>query len=302
MSSIARIAMPADCRPVIALSRPEPGPLTRTSSSLTPNLLARSAHVSAARWAAKGVLLRLPLNPEVPAVAQHNTSALTSVMVTIVLLNVALMYATARVTLRRTFFRFDLAKSFLQTSADALSRPPRSICRAGPLAVGLLVTHLLDALLAGNCLLHALARPRVGSSALAAHRQTPAMPQAAVAVNLAQPRNILLHAAAELAFDDDFLVEIRVDPRDLILGQLDSFAGGIDFQGKTHLDRLGATDAVQISQRDVGRFSVRKVDTLNTRHSLAPPINDSITTCRISPRATSSVFSLSAFSPIGALT
>jgi len=28
---------------------------------LTPHLAARSAHVSAARWAANGVLLRLPL-------------------------------------------------------------------------------------------------------------------------------------------------------------------------------------------------------------------------------------------------
>src|SRR5580698_9358228 len=114
MSSIARITMPADCRPVIALSRPEPGPFTRTSSSFTPNFEARSAHVSAARWAANGVLLRLPLNPEVPAVAQHRTSPLTSVMVTIVLLNVALMYAIARVTFRRTFFRFDFAKPLLQ--------------------------------------------------------------------------------------------------------------------------------------------------------------------------------------------
>jgi hypothetical protein len=35
--------------------------------------------------------------------------------VTIVLLNVALMYAMARVTLRRTFFRFDFAKPFLQS-------------------------------------------------------------------------------------------------------------------------------------------------------------------------------------------
>ena len=89
MSSIARITIPADCSPVMALSRPEPGPFTRTSSSFTPNLLARSAQVSAARWAAKGVLLRLPLKPEVPAVAQHRTSPLTSVIVTIVLLNVA---------------------------------------------------------------------------------------------------------------------------------------------------------------------------------------------------------------------
>src|SRR5438552_6762986 len=100
-SSIALTDSPAACRAVIADSRPEPGPLTRTSISLRPNLLAFSAQVSAARWAAKGVLLRLPLKPTVPAEAKHRVSPLASVMVTIVLLKVALMWATPRLTLRR---------------------------------------------------------------------------------------------------------------------------------------------------------------------------------------------------------
>ena len=51
-----------------------------------------AAAVSAARCAANGVLLRLPLKPTVPAEAQHNVSPLGSVIVTIVLLNVALMW------------------------------------------------------------------------------------------------------------------------------------------------------------------------------------------------------------------
>src|SRR5437870_1828704 len=92
---------PPACRAVIADSRPEPGPLTRTSISFRPNLVARSAHVSAARWAANGVLLRLPLQPTVPAEAKQSTSPLVSVMVTLVLLKVALMWAIPRLTLRR---------------------------------------------------------------------------------------------------------------------------------------------------------------------------------------------------------
>src|SRR4029079_4975022 len=87
----------------MALSRPEPGPLTFTSTSLTPYLVAVAAAVSAARWAANGVLLRLPLNPTVPDEAQHNASPLGSVIVTVVLLNVALICTTARLTLRRVF-------------------------------------------------------------------------------------------------------------------------------------------------------------------------------------------------------
>src|SRR6516165_8873088 len=85
----------------MADSRPEPGPLTRTSISFKPNLAARSAAVSAARWAANGVLLRLPLNPTVPAEAKQSVSPLVSVIVTMVLLKVALMWATPRLTLRR---------------------------------------------------------------------------------------------------------------------------------------------------------------------------------------------------------
>src|SRR5438552_17032873 len=68
-SSMALMFRPAACSAVMADSRPEPGPLTRTSTSFRPNLDAFSAAVSAARWAAKGVLLRLPLKPTVPAEA-----------------------------------------------------------------------------------------------------------------------------------------------------------------------------------------------------------------------------------------
>ena len=87
----------------MALSRPLPGPRTRTSTSVTPSLRAFPAACSAARWAANGVLLREPLKPIVPADSRISTSPLGSVIVTSVLLNVALMWAIARDTLRRTF-------------------------------------------------------------------------------------------------------------------------------------------------------------------------------------------------------
>src|SRR5215475_1751372 len=97
----------------MALSRPEPGPLTLTSTSLTPNLVAVAAAVSAALWAANGVLLRLPLNPTVPEEAQQSASPDGSVIVTVVLLNVALMCTTARLTLRRVFRFLALATAAL---------------------------------------------------------------------------------------------------------------------------------------------------------------------------------------------
>src|SRR3954465_13515764 len=114
---MALMTRPAACRAVMADSRPEPGPLTRTSISLRPNLVARSAAVSAARWAANGVLLRLPLKPTVPAEAKQRVSPLVSVIVTMVLLNVALMWATPRLTLRRALRFLLLATVVVPVSA-----------------------------------------------------------------------------------------------------------------------------------------------------------------------------------------
>ena len=91
MSSMDLIFKPADCSAVIALSRPLPGPLTLTSMSLIPNFDAFPAACCDAHWPANGVLFRLPLNPQVPALAQHSASPLVSVIVTSVLLKVALM-------------------------------------------------------------------------------------------------------------------------------------------------------------------------------------------------------------------
>src|SRR5262249_58584444 len=102
----------------MADSLPDPGPFTRTSISLRPNLSALSAAISAARWAANGVLLRDPLNPTVPADAKQSVSPLVSVMVTMVLLKVDLTCATPRLTLRRAFFFLLLATAVSSPSPE----------------------------------------------------------------------------------------------------------------------------------------------------------------------------------------
>src|SRR5262249_39363006 len=126
---MALMVSPAACSAVMADSRPEPGPLTRTSISLRPNLVAFSAQVSAARWAANGVLLRLPLKPTVPAEAKQSVSPLVSVMVTIVLLNVALMWAMPRLTLRRAlrFLLLATIHSGCQLSVLSCQLPTKTV-------------------------------------------------------------------------------------------------------------------------------------------------------------------------------
>jgi hypothetical protein len=69
--------------------------------------MARRPAASAAICAAYGVDLREPLNPTVPALAHAMTAPTGSVMVTMVLLNVDLMWAAPAMMfffyLRRTF-------------------------------------------------------------------------------------------------------------------------------------------------------------------------------------------------------
>src|SRR5713226_7540011 len=79
----------------IAVSRPEPGPFTTTSTLRTPCSIARRPAASAASCAANGVDLREPLKPTLPDDAHDNVFPCWSVIVMIVLLNDDLMCATA---------------------------------------------------------------------------------------------------------------------------------------------------------------------------------------------------------------
>ncbi len=89
MSVIETTWTPLDCNERIAISRPEPGPFTKTSTWRSPCSMALRAADSAVTWAAYGVLLRLPLKPFEPALDQEITFPAGSVIVMMVLLNVA---------------------------------------------------------------------------------------------------------------------------------------------------------------------------------------------------------------------
>src|SRR3954463_10480272 len=90
-SLIAPTSRPVAVSERIAVSRPEPGPLTKTSTLRMPCSMARRAAASAAICAANGVDLREPLKPTWPEEAQEITAPEGSVMETMVLLNVLLM-------------------------------------------------------------------------------------------------------------------------------------------------------------------------------------------------------------------
>src|SRR4051812_166514 len=123
---------PAACSERIAVSRPEPGPLTNTSTLRMPCSCARFAAASAASWAANGVDLREPLKPTAPDEAQLMTAPLGSVIDTIVLLNVDLMWAWPSAT-----FFFSLRRGLRAAALGAAITcvPPSSYrqqCASGP--------------------------------------------------------------------------------------------------------------------------------------------------------------------------
>src|SRR5207342_3515780 len=112
-SWIPETSRPAAASERIAVSRPEPGPFTNTSTFCRPCSWAWRAAFSAASCAANGVDLREPLKPTLPALAQLSVLPCRSVMVTIVLLNVDLMWAcpwtTCFFSRRFVFFALGLA-------------------------------------------------------------------------------------------------------------------------------------------------------------------------------------------------
>src|SRR5262245_56674054 len=101
------ILKPVDASARSADSRPDPGPLTNTLSDFMPCSIALCPASSAASCAAKGVDLREPLKPFTPADDHATTFPDTSVMVTMVLLNEAVMWAMPLWMFLRTFLAFD---------------------------------------------------------------------------------------------------------------------------------------------------------------------------------------------------
>src|SRR6195952_4389024 len=100
----------------IAVSRPEPGPFTKTSTFFMPCSCAWRAADSAASCAANGVDLREPLKPTPPDEAQLITAPVVSVIETIVLLNVDLMWACPIAT-----FFFSLRRGLRAAFGAAMS-------------------------------------------------------------------------------------------------------------------------------------------------------------------------------------
>src|ERR1700730_3810248 len=123
---------PEAARARTADSRPDPGPLTRTSMLFIPYWSrATPAAVMEACWAAYGVPLREPLKPIEPAEDQQTARPSGAVMVTIVLLKVAWIQARPCGTTRRSRF---FLNSFLRRAAFPAAAVAAPSCCCASLA------------------------------------------------------------------------------------------------------------------------------------------------------------------------
>src|SRR3954447_3420565 len=127
---------PAACRLRIAVSRPEPGPFTKTSTFCMPCSMPLRAAASAVTWAANGVDLREPLKPAPPADSQAITLPSRSVSATIVLLKDVLMCAWPIGTFFLTLRRPRWGRRGAGITSCPPSSCPRPACAWDPCACG----------------------------------------------------------------------------------------------------------------------------------------------------------------------
>ena len=153
------------------------------------------------------------------------TAPFGSVIETIVLLNVDLMWAWPATTLRRS-----------------LRRGRREPEEAGDGALG------------------TLAGARVRLRALAVDGQAAAVPQALVAADFDLAANVSLNLAAQVAFDLVVLVDVLLERDELVLGEVADANVRADAGGRERFRRAGAADAVDIGERDLNPLFARKID------------------------------------------
>src|SRR6185437_14700864 len=125
-SLIERTSRPAEASERMAVSRPDPGPVTRTSTVRMPASRAPVAARAAACPAANGVPLREPRNPSEPELDHEITRPSGPAMVTRVLLNEAWMWTTPSGTF--FFSRFLNVFFFAVGLVAAVLAPAALVC------------------------------------------------------------------------------------------------------------------------------------------------------------------------------
>src|SRR5215475_14839708 len=127
-------------------------------------------------------------------------------------------------------------------------------------------------LLSGNRFCRPLAGARVGMGALAAHRQTAAVTQAAIAPKVHEPLDVDAGFAAKVALHDIVAVDHFADLYHFLVAQLADATRLGDLDLFNNVGRDFRTDAMDILKRDQDALVGRDVDAGNTGHGIFSPV------------------------------
>src|SRR5580765_6773378 len=115
-------------------------------------------------------------------------------------------------------------------------------------------------------LLRAFSRPCVRPRALAAHRESPPVPQAAVGADIHQALHVHRHLAAQRALHLVLAVDDAAQAAGVLVAQaLDPHVGAHAGGGEDAL-RRAAADAIDVGERDFDALLGRQIDTRNACH------------------------------------
>src|SRR6266550_805894 len=220
----------------MADSRPDPGPCTLTCTRRTPSVTASRPACSPATVAAKGVDFFDPLKPALPDEPQEIVFPLLSVMVMVVLLNVARTWAIPSASIMRFAFF--------------------------PMAIELL-RYLL---LAGDSAAWALLGTGVGVRTLTTNRQPTAVTNPAVAANVHETLDVHRDLGAQRALDAKILLDRLAQPIHIVVVQVANSLLGVDARRLQNLARSRAADTEDVRQANLDLLLARQIHASDTRH------------------------------------
>ena len=112
-----------------------------------------------------------------------------------------------------------------------------------------------------------LACTGIGFCTLSVAGELPAVTDAAIAVDLLKAADVCGDNPAEIALDEDVILQNDGDSCDLGVGKILGLEGGIDANAFDDFERLGGADAIEIAQGKFDALIGGDVNSDNTWHS-----------------------------------
>src|SRR5688500_2605179 len=136
----------------------------------------------------------------------------------------------------------------------------------------LLLGRALLATTTRNGLADAATGARIGTRALAAHRQHTAVAQAAIRADLLQPLDVAQHGTTKITLNCVVAGDIFAQRLDLRFSQVLHAHIRVETHVGEDFLAAGLADAIDVLQSDFDPLVTRQIDTFNTRHNLFPTL------------------------------